>query len=107
MSAKSHAGKESFETKNFNSTALTSSAFASLASLTGRSVGGMEQRPKIESADTSGSLFTRQIPTIPSFTQRISNPLNPFNSGMPLYMRRDVSSPSDSSNNGVSNFFLI
>ena len=102
MNGKAQTGKEFFENKTSTTNVLTSSAFASLATLSGRNIGGIDQRTNIDSTDTNGPFFPRQISNIPSFTPRLTNPLHPFTPGMHLYMRRDASSPSDSSNNGVS-----
>ena len=108
MGGKPQNGSEFFENLSSKAASLTSSAFANLSSLSHRNIGGMEPRgANIDSADANGSFFARQIPAIPSFTPRISNPLHSFTTGMPLYLRRDVSSPSDSSNNGVSTLVQV
>ena len=100
MNAKHANEKDAFPGKGaFNLAGVSPSAFASLANLTGRNINGMDIGT---ASENSADIFSRQLPSIPAFNPRLSNPLNSFTSGMPLYMRRDVSSPSDSSNNGVN-----
>lgn len=78
----------------FNPSSLTN-----LASFMGGNSIGSESRKN--AIDPSSLFLNNSLPLNPNLMHRISNPFHPFTSGFPLYFRRDTSSPSDSSNNGV------